>query len=255
MTGQDNGRYFYVGVDLGQKQDYTIVVLVEKVKGIIKLRKVKRFPLGTEYQTILDYLKKLEKKFSIRGLYIDQTGVGEVFVENAKKQGLLNVNGMILSQPTKQNLMTNLKQGFQQKQVGIPFDRDLINELNAETAELTETGKTKFGHRSGTHDDRLWALALAVYAARNQAPKIDFTVYTSRRPGEGPVRIVDWNKKDALPPGNYATCMFCGGRRKPGTDCPCGHTKADGTQIPPEGGSPEASWRGSPNMIGFFCHR
>lgn len=93
MSGQDNGKYFYVGVDLGQKQDYTVVVLVEKVNGVIKLRKVKRFPLGTEYQTILDHLKTLEKKFNIRGLYIDQTGVGEVFVENATKQGLHNVKG------------------------------------------------------------------------------------------------------------------------------------------------------------------
>ena len=35
-----------------------------------------------------------------------------------------------------------------------------------EIAEITSTGKTKFYHRSGTHDDRLWAVGLAVYGAR-----------------------------------------------------------------------------------------
>jgi len=38
--------------------------------------------------------------------------------------------------------------------------------MNGEISELTSAGKTKFYHRSGTHDDRLWAVGLAVYGAR-----------------------------------------------------------------------------------------
>jgi hypothetical protein len=38
--------------------------------------------------------------------------------------------------------------------------------MNGEISEQTKTGKTKFYHRSGAHDDRLWAVALAVYAGR-----------------------------------------------------------------------------------------
>ncbi len=255
-ANEDDSKVYYVGVDLGQKQDFTVVALVERTRSKLKLIRDKRFPLGTQYQTVRDYLKKLDKKFAIRGIYIDQTGVGEVFVEDAQLQGLPNVKGVILSQPEKQNIMTNFKQTFQQKLVAIPFDRDLINELNVETAELTQTGKTKFTHRSGTHDDRLWALALAVYGARNPRREISYQVYTSRQPDEfSRPRIVDWTKKGDVPPGVWATCMFCPRRRKPGTDCPCGHTKADGTQIPPEGGEPGPSWRGSPDMIGHFFHR
>ncbi len=84
--------------------------------------------------------------------------------------------------------------------MGFPFDRDLINTLNVETAELTQTGKTKLSHRSGTHDLRLWALALAVYGARNPRKEIDYTVYISKRPGEYPLPVVDWNKKGDVPP-------------------------------------------------------
>ena len=254
-VSEDEKKVYYVGVDLGQKQDFTVVALVERTKDKLRLVKSRRFPLGTQYQTILDYLKKLDRKFDIRGIIIDQTGVGQVFVENAQLQGLQHVMGVTLSQPEKQNIMTNFKRVLQQKIVGFPFDRDLINELNVETAELTQTGKMKFSHRSGTHDDRLWALALAVYGARNPRKEIDYTVYTSRQPDEFHRPIVDWTKKGDVPPGIWATCMFCPRRRKPGTDCPCGHTKADGTQIPPEGGEPGASWRGSPDMIGHFFHR
>ena len=49
----------------------------------------------------------------------------------------------------------------------IPYDPDLYAELNVERYELGKTGKLPFSHPEGTHDDRFWALALAVYAAES----------------------------------------------------------------------------------------
>jgi hypothetical protein len=74
------------------------------------------------------------------------------------KFGLENMKGIELSPPRKSDVMTHLKQVMEQKRLRIPRDRELIIEMNAEIAKLTEAGKTKFSHRSGTHDDRLWAL-------------------------------------------------------------------------------------------------
>ncbi len=247
---------FYIGVDLGQKHDQSVIVLLERVGETLILRYVKRFKLGTEYQAVRDHLKFLQSKFNIRALVIDQTGVGEVFVEDCQKQGLKPVTGLILTLPTKQEVMVNLKQLMEQGRFHMTFDLDLVNEMNVESAELTQTGKTKFSHRSGTHDDRLWALALAAYGARNRRTVIDYTTYLSVRPGEGPRPVVDWTKKDNIPPGIWATCMFCPRRRKPGTDCPCGRTKADGTQIAPvPTGPPANTIRCSPQMVGWFCQR
>jgi len=42
---------------------------------------------------------------------------------------------------------------------------DLFHGLNLERYELGKTGKILYNHPQGTHDDRFWALALAVYAA------------------------------------------------------------------------------------------
>ncbi len=50
--------------------------------------------------------------------------------------------------------------------VHIPYDREFMNELNIERFGLEETGKLKFSHPPGTHNDRLWAFALAIYYAR-----------------------------------------------------------------------------------------
>jgi len=50
----------------------------------------------------------------------------------------------------------------------MPFDRELLDELNIEQYELTKTGAIRFHHPQGTHDDQFWALALAIYAAERE---------------------------------------------------------------------------------------
>ncbi len=162
---------YYVGVDLGQKRDHSVVAVILKKNGQITLVHMKRFALGTEYQAVIEYMKLVGERFqSVRAFYIDQTGVGEAFPENARRAGVKNVKGIELSLPRKSDVMTHMKQVMEQKRLHIPRDRELIIEMNAEIAKLTEAGKTKFSHRSGTHGDRLWALALAVYGSRHEIP-------------------------------------------------------------------------------------
>jgi hypothetical protein len=50
--------------------------------------------------------------------------------------------------------------------------RDLFHELNVERYELGKTGKLSFSNPEGTHDDRFWALALAVYTAEQDPPTL-----------------------------------------------------------------------------------
>ena len=70
----------------------------------------------------------------------------------------------------KQDVMVYLKQLMQNGQVHIPYDRELISELNVEQYEMMKTGQFRFDHPAGTHDDRLWAFALAVCASRPEVP-------------------------------------------------------------------------------------
>jgi phage FluMu gp28-like protein len=157
-----------VGVDLGQKRDHSVVAVIEKSEIQYELVHLKQFALGTEYTQVLDYLALVAERFqTVRAYYIDRTGLGEVFDEFARKKGLKNVKGKVLTMQEKQEVMTCLKQVMLEKRLHLPRDRELENEMNAEISEQTMTGKTKFYHRSGTHDDRLWALALALYAGRH----------------------------------------------------------------------------------------
>jgi len=50
------------------------------------------------------------------------------------------------------------------------FDQKLLSKLNVERYELAKTGKIHFNNPEGMHDDRFWALALAVYTAEQAPP-------------------------------------------------------------------------------------
>src|SRR5947208_10519024 len=69
---------YYVGVDLGQKRDHSVVAVILKKNGQITLVHMKRFALGTEYQAVIEYMKLVGERFrNVRAYYIDRTGVGE----------------------------------------------------------------------------------------------------------------------------------------------------------------------------------
>ncbi len=166
LTGQ-----FFAGVDLGQKRDHSVIAVVKKVDGHVHLVHLKQFKLKTEYASVLGYIKLLGKALAtLQRVLIDQTGVGEVFVEEAVKAHVGNTMGIMLSLPAKQQVMVYLKEQMEAGRVHIFFDKDFLNEANVERYELTKTGQTQFSHPEGTHDDRLWAFALAVYTARPEVP-------------------------------------------------------------------------------------
>jgi len=43
----------------------------------------------------------------------------------------------------------------------------IVRDIDVERYELSKSGKLLFNHPQGTHDDRFWAAALAVYAAEH----------------------------------------------------------------------------------------
>jgi len=63
-----------------------------------------------------------------------------------------------------------LKEKMLKNDFKLPYDRALINEPNVKRYELTKTGRIRFSHPEGSHDDRFWATALAVHAAE-KGPK------------------------------------------------------------------------------------
>ncbi|RLI24832.1 hypothetical protein DRO57_05690, partial [Candidatus Bathyarchaeota archaeon] len=160
------------------RRDHSAVaVLSEDEDGVLRLIHLKRFPLETPYASVIGYLKGLcDTLEGVNRILIDQTGVGEYVVEDALNVGL-PAEGVVLTVKTKEQIMTYLKTVMARGMLRYPYDRMLLHELNVEKFELSKSGYITFTHPEGTHDDRLWALALAVYASR----KPGFAVTKGRR--------------------------------------------------------------------------
>ena len=179
------GNYF-IGCDLGKKQDHSAVAVVEKKDGNVTLIHMKQFKLETDYTHVMGYLNRLGQRLqTVKKTHIDQTGVGEYFIEEAIKSGVKHPQGTTLTVPAKENILFYLRHLMEDGRIHFAYDPDLINEMNAERFQLTKTGQTQFSNPSGTHDDRLWALALAVYASRHDIPTYHpaAAVNTSPSPG------------------------------------------------------------------------
>jgi phage FluMu gp28-like protein len=168
-----NGN-FYAGLDLGKHQDPSVLAIIKTEQQKMRLIHLHRFPLETPYASIIGYVKTISDRWqTIHKTLVDQSGVGDYITEDMTNTGLDNTEGITFTQETKQEMAQWLKQTMTEKRLFIPYDSQLIAELNLEHYELTKDGKIKLSHPQGTHDDRFWALALATYAARTQpSPKL-----------------------------------------------------------------------------------
>ena len=204
--------------------------MVEKMKdGTVRLLHMRQFRLETEYGSVLGYLHRLNKHLqTVHTIQIDQTGVGDVFVEETIRSGLKNAKGSMLTLPMKQQILVYMKKQMEDGKILIPYDTGLINEINLQRFKLTKTGQIEFSHLEGTHDDRLWALALAVYASRPEIP--------SYKPAIAFGKAIKhlWSRPPNLYPlpGTSAStvtstvrCLACWNPIGPDEKCPQGHQR------------------------------
>ena len=163
------GRYF-LGVDLGKKVDYSVIAILRwnTKEDYAELVGLVRFPLETPYASVIGMVKVIcDKLHNVEHVLVDQTGVGEYIVEEMKVAGIRStIEGIMLSVPSKQEILGYMKHLMQTEALSLYMDEDLLGQINVERYELTKTGQIQFSHPDGTHDDELWALALGVYATR-----------------------------------------------------------------------------------------
>ena len=154
------------GCDLGKLQDYSVFVVVQKINSQIRLVFLREFPLETPYSHVIGFMVRANEKFRFRKILVDKSGVGEVVAEEIKGQGLMNTEGQSFTAQSKAEMLAFLKVKMEQGLFKMPYDRRLCEQINEQRFEYTKSGQLKFWHPTGSHDDQLWALALACFAAK-----------------------------------------------------------------------------------------
>ena len=181
---------FYIGLDLGQAQDYTAMVIAEKRENEYHIRHIERPRLGAPYPVIVERVKAMMESPQLKGktvLVVDKTGVGAPVVDMFKRVGLRPVAITITGGNTvnkdqdgyhvpKRDLVANLQVLFQTGRLkvagSIPEARTLIEELlNFKVKIDPKTAHDSYeAWREGIHDDLVLAVALACWYGERRQP-------------------------------------------------------------------------------------
>jgi phage terminase large subunit-like protein len=174
---------YYAGLDLGKLQDHSALAIVQKDTETLKLVYTHEFPLETSYTEVIATTARTNTQFHLQKLLADQTGIGEPILEELQNQGIANAEGAKLTQDAKTEILTHLKLTMEQQRLALPYDKRLCQQINDQQYAYTKNGKLTFTHPQNTHDDQLWALALATYAARAE-PKPQLWIIAKTNTGK-----------------------------------------------------------------------
>jgi hypothetical protein len=168
---------FYAGLDIGKQIDHTVIAVIQKINNKLKLVYKRQFPLETPYPDVIGHIARANQIFNFTNILVDKTGVGDAIVDEIEETGIKNVEGLFLTDRWKQEILTHLKLQMEQKKLAIlPDDTELITQINQQQYEYQQPKKAqthihlKFWHPPRRHDDQLFALALALYASKEQQP-------------------------------------------------------------------------------------
>ncbi len=162
-----SGNPCYVGVDIGARNDLFVIWVIEEVGDVYWTRQIVALRRAS-FREQDDALDEIFRKYRVVACYMDQTGMGEKPVEDAKYRYGRRVTGVIFSTGSKLNMATVGKNAFEDRKIRIPMgDGELREDLHKIKKVSGATGNPRFVADSdgAGHADRTWACFLALTAA------------------------------------------------------------------------------------------
>jgi hypothetical protein len=187
------GEYF-LGLDLGQSQDFTAIAILEKGDETYKVRHLERPNLGTPYPKIIERVSHMmmsDQLVDKTTLVLDQTGCGRPVFDLFKKAGLKPVGILIHGGDTatrdgrnwrvpKRDLVATLQVLLQNGRLKVSRKLELEPVLSSEMLNFKVKIDPATSHdsysswREGDHDDLVLAVALAAWYGENGPKTIKY---------------------------------------------------------------------------------
>ncbi|MDM7320245.1 MAG: terminase family protein [Fervidobacterium sp.] len=173
------GNPCYVGMDIAIRGDLTVIAVLEDIgMDILALREL-RVLRHKSFAEQLENLYEIFNTYRVVRACIDQTGMGEMPVEVAKRRLGERVQGVLFTQSNKLDMAVALKDALQSRKLLLPVPEEqkgeLIEDLRAVKVEKGAGGVPRLvADRKDGHADRFWALALALLAKGRTAYKYEY---------------------------------------------------------------------------------
>lgn len=166
--------YISIGVDLAKERDQTVFTVVEHLddgsKKVLFTRNTQ-----DDYSEQFEYLTTLITATRANRVTIDQTGVGQKFVEDAKRLiHNANIEGVVFTNAKKEKWATAFKGAMQTGMVSWPNITDLRRQIHGIKRTKSESNFYKFSGKDAGGDDYFWSLMLALYGEGRVPARMSF---------------------------------------------------------------------------------
>ena len=116
-----------------------------------------------------EWVVELCKQYNVRELLVEANGPGDVMFEQIKKQ-YSRATPLFQTNDTKSNIIRRLMGDIEDVNIELPSPKlypELSDELEIFQYEVLPSGKIRYSHPSGFHDDIVISLAMANWSRVN----------------------------------------------------------------------------------------
>ena len=157
------GKY-YAAIDWAKENDNTVLTIINDKKEVMEMFVINKLDYTVQVQLIAAKLNSWKPIETIS----EENNIGSVVNELLKKQYKGKLRQITLDHQFKKDIIEGLIVAFEQGDISIPDDENLLNELSWFTAEYNRTtGRVYYAAKSGLHDDRVISLAYAYWLVNN----------------------------------------------------------------------------------------
>lgn len=167
----------YIGVDWGAAtgNDSTVMTAITKNNVVLGIKGFN--DIGST--DAIDEIVRFAEQFNVKKIVVEKNSIGNVYFDILKKKAkqlgkLWNIEAFNTTNDSKLNQVEYLQVLFQNKQIVIPNNENLVNQLSTYARTLSKTGKQVFNAAKNGHDDYVISLMLASWAAKTNKPKVSF---------------------------------------------------------------------------------
>jgi len=159
LEAQDpqEGRQYVAGVDVASSIDFTVVsVLDAESKEMVYMDRFNR----VDYPVLIDRLEGTYHRYGLTSMVVEANSIGRPVIDELVTRGL-NIVPFTTTSATKQTVIQNLQNAFENGLIRVLDDPVLIGELLSFEAKRNASGSFSYSAPSGMHDDCVMSLAIA----------------------------------------------------------------------------------------------
>jgi len=161
---------YFAGQDLAKRRDFSALIVLQAINNdILKLVFWKEWE-HVDYKRVIADTKRYFQLLQWTKLGVDRSGIGDSIIEEYATE---NAEGIVFTQKIKEEMIEHIILLRQKGKLILPKHgaEKLISQIEEQERIISEAGTVKFRKPSGSHDDLLWALALACRVAKEEMEK------------------------------------------------------------------------------------